>query len=355
MSVAIIGAGVSGLSCAYTLERLGISYDVYERNHTIGSLYSFGGLILQIIHRPYKDPLNFIAKELGIFIEPLSEIKKIIIKSPKREISIEGKKLGYIVKRGQEQESIENQLAKKINSKINFNINADYRELSNDYDYVIVATGNSMIAKQLTEVKNIVSAKIKGGIALGDFEPHTVYLWLNTMYARSGFGYLIPLSKNKASIILVATYTQKEEVENLWHTFLYQEKLNYEIIETFETELDINITDRHQIDNIYLVGNAGGFLEPSLGFGILNALESAVYAVESIKYREDYEKKIKKITDRVYKLIDFRKMIDNMKNEDFDRIVKVIGNPIVQRVMYKSNLNVIKYLHFIMKITNKVQ
>ncbi|MBT1280180.1 NAD(P)/FAD-dependent oxidoreductase [Thermoanaerobacter sp. CM-CNRG TB177] len=355
MRVAIIGAGVAGLCCAYTLEKLGVPCDIYERKHTIGSLYSYGELLLQIVHRPYKDPLKFIAKEFGILIEPLNEVRKIVIKSPKREAFIEGKQLGYIVKRGQEQESIENQLAKKINAKINFNINADYRELAKSYDYVVVATGNSMIAKQLTEVKNVVSSRIKGGIALGDFETNTVHLWLNTLYARSGFGYLVPLSKNKASIILVATYTQKEEIENMWHTFLYQEKLNYEMIETFETQLDISITDRHQIDNMYLIGNAGGFLDPFLGFGLLNAVESAVYAGESIKHGEDYEKKVKKITDRVDKLIDFRKMMDSIKNEDYDRVVKVIENPIVKRVMYKTNLDVIKYLHFLMKITNRTQ
>lgn len=169
------------------------------------------------------------------------------------------------------------------------------------------------------------------------------------MYARSGFGYLVPLSKSNASIILVATYTQKEEIENMWHTFLYQEKLDYEMIETFETELDISITDKHQIDNMFLIGNAGGVLDPFLGFGLLNAVESAVYAAESIKHGGDYEKKVKRITDRVDKLIGFRKMMDSIKNEDYDRIVKVIENPIVKRVMYRTNLDVIKYLHYFIK------
>jgi flavin-dependent dehydrogenase len=349
MKVAIIGAGVSGLCCAYILEKLGVQCDIYERKHTIGSLYSFGELLLQIVNRPYKDPLKFMESQFRISIIPLTKVKKIIIKSPKNITVIKGENLGYIVQRGQEQESIENQLAKKINAKINFNVNADYRELAQSYDYMVVATGSSMIAKQLTKVKNIVSSRIKGGIALGDFEPNTVYLWLNTLYARSGFGYLVPFSKNKASIILVATYTQKEEIENMWHTFLYQEKLNYEMIETFETELDISITDRHQIDNIYLIGNAGGFLDPFLGFGLLNAIESAVYSAKSIIHGENYEKKVKKITDKVDKLVDFRKMMDGIKNEDYDRIVKVIGNPIIKRIMYKTNLDVIKYLHYFTK------
>lgn len=47
--------------------------------------------------------------------------------------------------------------------------------------------------------------------------------------------------------------------------------------------------------------------------------------------------------------------MDSIKNEDYDRIVKMIGNPIVKRVMYKTNLDVIKYLHFLAKITNKTQ
>ncbi|HHW58385.1 MAG TPA: NAD(P)/FAD-dependent oxidoreductase [Clostridia bacterium] len=352
MKVAIIGAGISGLACAYTFEKMGISCDIYERKHTIGNLFSFGELILQVMHRPYKDPLSFLKSQLRIPVVPLNKIKKIIIKSLNKKTSIEGD-LGYILERGQGQQSVENQLAGKINSKINFNINADYRQLAASYDYVVVATGNSMIAKQLTEYADIVSSRIKGGIAIGEFDINTVYVWFNTMYARSGFGYLVPLSRNKASIILVSTYTQKEEIENMWHTFLYQEKLNYEIIETFETEMDGWIAKEHKIGNIYLIGNAGGFLEPCFGFGLVNSLETGVYSAQAIVKGENYEQKIGKIVDKVNKMADFRRVMDNMRDKDYDRFLSIIGNPIIKTLIYKANLDVINYLHTFIKILKK--
>lgn len=352
MKVAIIGAGISGLTCALGLEKLGVSCEIYERKHRIGNLFSFGEIILQVMHRPHKDPLNFLKSQLGMSIEPLNEIKKVVIKSPKKEIKVEGK-LGYIFERGQGEKSLENQLAKEVQSKILFNTNADYKKLSKIYDYVVIATGNDMIVKQLTQCENIVSSRIKGGIALGDFDPHTVYVWFNRLYARSGFAYLVPVGNNKATITLVSTYTLKEEIEDMWQTFLYHEKLNYRMIETFETEVGSCLAKNHKIDNIYVIGNAGGFLEPAFGFGLVNSIKTALYCATSIVKGEDYEEKVKGIITEIQKMVDLRRAMDEMTNEDYDRILSIIGNPIVKNLIYKTNVEVIKYIPFLTRIIKK--
>ncbi|NNG67132.1 NAD(P)/FAD-dependent oxidoreductase [Caldanaerobacter subterraneus] len=351
LKIAIIGAGISGLSCALALERHGIYCDIYERKHTIGNLFPFGEIILQIMTRPCKDPLDFF-KKFGLVLRPLNEITRIVIKSPTRKVEIRGR-LGYIFERGQGKNSIENQLAQQIKSKIFFNVNANYEDLKKSYDYVVIATGNEMAAKQLTEWESVVSARVKGGILLGDFEPHSVYVWFDRSYAKSGFAYLVPLSNKKASLILVATYTLKEEIEDLWQTFLFRESLKYKMIETFETELESGMIKEHQVGNVYLVGNAGGFLEPAFGFGLANSIKTSFYCADSIVKGGNYDGKVKDVLKGIEKMVELRKEIDDMRDEDYDRLLRIIGNPFIKGLIYKTNFNIMKHMPFFIKLIKK--
>jgi flavin-dependent dehydrogenase len=346
MKIGIIGAGISGLSCAYFLEKNGIFPHVYERSHRIGNLFTYGEIILNVMTKPH-DSLEILNK-MGLSLKPLSILNRLVIKSPRNKIEIKGK-LGYIFERGQGENSIENQIAKNLSSKVFFNINADYESLIKEYDHVVIATGNSMIAKGITEWENVVSASIKGGIAVGDFKPDTVYVWFDRNYANSGFGYLVPLGRKKASLILVVTYSLKEEIENLWQEFLYKEGINFSMIETFESELEIGIPKQRKIGKIYLVGNAGGFLDPAFGFGLINSIMSSSYCAFSILRGDNYEEKVKNLQKKLNNLRRIREKMDKWTNEDIDRFIGLMKNPLVKALIYNTNINAFSYLPFFIR------
>ena len=46
MKIAIIGAGIAGLSCALECEKLGVTADIFERNHSIGWVWPSVSLLL---------------------------------------------------------------------------------------------------------------------------------------------------------------------------------------------------------------------------------------------------------------------------------------------------------------------
>ena len=78
MKVAIIGGGLAGLACAHELEAHGISPTIYERNSFIGEAFPHVGAVLDIVMRPYGDPLAYLKNAFGIEFNPLNKVKTII-------------------------------------------------------------------------------------------------------------------------------------------------------------------------------------------------------------------------------------------------------------------------------------
>ncbi|MFZ5647161.1 MAG: NAD(P)-binding protein [Bacillota bacterium] len=74
MKVCIIGAGLSGLSCALTLEKYGVEPDIYEQFDRCGGRVPFIICLLQIIHRPVADHLIDLARNYGINITPINTL-----------------------------------------------------------------------------------------------------------------------------------------------------------------------------------------------------------------------------------------------------------------------------------------
>ncbi|SNX53375.1 NAD(P)-binding protein [Thermoanaerobacterium sp. RBIITD] len=344
-----MGAGLAGLACAHELERLGIPCVIFERKNMTGTIQNNIGAFFQIEDRPIKDPFNYLRCMYGISLEPVRRMSTVIMHSPKYQATVRGN-LGYFILRSQDVNSLENQLVRSVTSKINYNVNPDYRELANDYDFVVVATGNSSIIEQLSEWKTTITTWVKGATVLGDFDPYTAVLWFNTDYARSGYGYLMPFDQHRATLALITTYAQHGELDDLWNLFLHNEGLNYEIIETFELDVDTGIAKEHKVNNIYFVGNAAGFIDPLLGLGAFHAIESGIFAARSIAMGKDYEKMVKKIVKKVEILTNYRTFIDKLQNKDYDRFIRLLGLPIIRNVIYGSNINVIKYAHPIIRI-----
>ncbi|MBE3587201.1 MAG: NAD(P)/FAD-dependent oxidoreductase [Thermoanaerobacteraceae bacterium] len=348
LRVAIIGAGPSGLACALELERLGIKPTIFERYHRIGQPVERVDMLLHLAWRPVKDQLAYLARHCHLSLMPAAPLNTIIMYGPNRRSVIRKRLLGYLVYRGRSPLSLENQLAARLSTPVNFQVMADPLEMAEQFDYVVVAEGDSKTARRLGLWQELSPVIIKGATVLGQFEPRTFHLYWDTRYAGHGFGYLAPFDRGRATLHLCVGGIRPADMDDHWELFLESEKIHYPIVETYEQEFHTGRVTRHQKDNILLVGNSGGFVSSFLGLGLFPGMISGVLAARAIARHLDYERLVRQLIRHINELNDLRLVLDKLDNRSLDRLVGLLGMPVVRHLVYHSGIDVIFYLHSVL-------
>jgi len=347
LKIAIIGAGMAGLSCALECERLGITAEIFERHHSIGWIWPSVSSWLEIFDRPYgSDPIKYIKETYGVNIKSAVDEKIFILKSPNAETKIKGK-LGISFYRGKEGESIENQLLRELRkTPINYNSLSNYKELSQKYDYVVVATGRDYEAKELGLWEEQGRVSIMGAIALGSFAQDTSIIYFDTEYAGSGYARVSPYSESEAIIALYVIdkgdfQTQQLDINRRFERFLKKEQLDkLELMYRYiKPPFSTGRVSRFKSGNILLAGRAAGLTERLLGSGGIEAIISGVLAARSIILGEDYDEMLKPLQEHIENISAFRNYVENFSNDDFDRMVSLLGTPGIKQLIYNTRLN----------------
>ncbi len=349
MRVAIIGAGVAGLACAHELEKYGVVADVYEKNSFIGEEISHVSCMLGIIHRPVRDPLEYLNSRFGFGLEPLNTVNTIVQYSANKKTIINGK-LGYFLERGKTKGDLKLQLYSKLKfPNVFFNKVGDYEELLKQYDYVVDSSGLHNVPKELGCWQDRLQACERGSVVLGDFDPNTLYFWLNEEICKSGYGIMTPFNEKKAFLSLVVPWVTLKEIDNYWDLFLQMVNVRYTIVEEFRLERLSGYVYPHRLGNLFFAGNSGGGLDPLLGFGTFFSMFMGVCAARSMVKGWDYERQIRDVIKTTENMYILRQAIEKFTDKDYDRLVSIIGIPGVKRIMYSTPMNTIKYSAYVAK------
>ncbi|MCF8564557.1 NAD(P)/FAD-dependent oxidoreductase [Alicyclobacillus tolerans] len=361
MRVAIMGAGLSGLSCAIELERHGIHPTILERRSRVGDRFINGEVFADIFSRPVKDEVRYLAENHQIYIQPPSNINELILYSPNQQATLKGP-IGFVSIRGRHEESLENQLARQVKSKVHFNAEESYEDLLREYTHVVVATGDAEYVKRIQAFEVGLTVTLKGTTVEGAFSRARVICWFDQRFApHTGYGFLIPFSEKEATLVLaypeykgISAYDKDE----LWKRF--QDRASRDlgqslkVTDSFEVnEYIMGIAESPRLGNTLFVGNCLGTIMPLMGFGQFPSILSGIYAALDICGIEKYEDLIASIRSSYYNSLALRRFVESLDNDGIDKVIKLLNGYWGYKLIH-SKINFLKWAGYAVRTLSPV-
>lgn len=329
MDIAIMGAGLSGLACALTLEKNGIRPTIYEKRNKVGDRFVNGETLMSIFSRPSHDLIATLADTYGIYLNPTAHIRRIRIFSKEESAEIKTP-LGFINIRGREDKSFEVHLAKQIQSNIRFNSDKTYDQLLQEHTHVVMATGDGAYVKELDNFREDLTVSIKGATIEGSFDRNTVMAWLDYDLAPFGYCFFIPFSENEGSLSVAIPdllENQGVDIEVLFEQLIgkLRSEWNQELKVTDQfkiTQYSIGICRSARIGNTFFIGNCFGTMMPFMGFGQYCSLLSGVFAANDLCGKGNYQELMEPIRNSYENSLILRSAMEQLTNRGIDRIVR---------------------------------
>jgi flavin-dependent dehydrogenase len=358
IKVAIMGSGMSGLSCAITLEQNGIPATIFEKRRMPGDRFVNGEALFHILSRPINKCLDYLVEKYNIRLEPISVINQLTIHSENRKAVINGD-IGYINIRGRHKDSFENQLASQFKSQIIYNSQYTLEQLKKEFTHIVLATGDAAYAEKLGNFRKDLTVTLKGATVEGNFKIDNPHAWFNYKLAPQGYAYLIPFSDREANIVIgYPDYPENKQKnpQELWEKFYEQVcediSQNVKITDNFEvSDYIIGMCNKAKINNIYYVGNNFGCNMPALGFGQFESVLTGVYAAYDILGKGEYEILSKGLRKSYENSLVIRRAMEGLDNHKLDILVQYIDNWIVDKFFDTSTtIDFLNFLSHILKI-----
>jgi len=340
VKVAIIGSGVSGLSCAYRLNQLGVKPVIFERRAIIGEAINLYGIHLHCFNHVLRNPLSYLDKHYNLKIKPMATIRKLTMFAGEMKVNIRGR-LGYIFNRGAERTSLERQLFSQVEAELHMDTyipDTMVDDIAREFDFVVVATGCGDIPDHLevSGESNIIA--VRGGIMEGEFEPDHIMSWVKTDYSGNNYVYLVPISGKRAMITMMSDCVSVQDLDSAWKKMITTEAIQNDFVETWDSEYHTCRLKTSRLRNIYFIGTAGGMTDDFVGFGIINGIASGIFAAESMVLGKNFEKSIKPILYQTNELHNLRMLANKMDLKAWKRLIGMLGAPGMRQAIYKYSL-----------------
>lgn len=277
--IKILGAGLAGLSAAINLSKVGKEVTIYEKRSGVGEHTQPH---FQVMNHDGKNILEYLA---GIGLEPKRfEYKRLsacYLLTRKRDLHLRFDPRSTAVYRGGKK-SLEYGLYRQaLKSGVLFEFESGMARDEAD----IIATGSSESF-----------AVAFGGIFDCDFEDdHFLMMFDDRFSPRGSYFFIAPHLNGKVEVINSVTQPHGPKVKNLFFKAIKERPLvrriigNSEPVSYIHGKLGIGIRKSCVENGQLLVGEAAGFQDAFMGFGMHFALESGKMAADAIIHGKDYD------------------------------------------------------------------
>ena len=323
----IIGAGPAGLMAGRYLK----DYLILEKEKEIGRPIQCGEAISRAALERHK--INYDPAWISAHISHVW-----VIAPSGKKIKVSGKETGYILDRSLFEKSLAEQFKSKIklNSKVIdiekerglWKVKTEKGEIFQS-EYLIGADGPLSVVRQkvFNQKLNVLPAldylvKLEKSI-----DNSTMRMYFDKEKFPSGYAWIFPKSKNTANIGLGGLTKLKERFEDFLERVVRTEFGNYKILENKSGTITwggakITLFE----DNAFLVGDAGGLVDPIFGGGIDNAMVSGKIAAQCVlkKTPHLYERKIKALPSFSKDLLLAQKILYSMPNSVLNQLAEAL-------------------------------
>ena len=328
-SIRILGGGIAGLTAAINLEMAGIAVEVHERKDYCGKHtndYQF--LDNWSFNDDALETLRNIHIQTDFYVKARYS-QEVVSPSGRKYVGISNKPVAYLVKRGNIEDSIDKSLESqslKLGINIFFNSTLKIQEAD------IIATG----IKKPTFIAT--------GVMFSCTHREKSVLLFDNNLSKNFYSYFI-VNDNIGEITCVNPVGMRDHKVKLENTVKrFEEILKIKvkrIIERFSAPISFGPLKQAYIGNRYFVGEAAGFQDCFMGFGMLYAFKSGYLAARSIIEHRDYQQLL---ASEILKQISIsaanRALFERLSNQGYERLIAVLNSrdPIIRSLLGGSDL-----------------
>jgi len=312
------------LTAAINLQKAGWDVEVHERKNYCGK-HTRDFQFLENWTSD-EDVLEFLKRmniDVNFYLKP---VKKVQIFSPtfKQYDGYSENPLMYLVKRGPQEKSIDQSLEKQARRQgVRFIYNTKLPK--NEAD--IMAIG--------IKKPNIVTL---GALFQLDMEDKAALILDNSLSPRY-YSYFI-VDEGVGEITCISPFPEAKNIEiflgKTIKTFENIFRIRVEQTEEFSAVGSFDFLRKAKINHQYYIGEAAGFHDCFLGFGMIYAFRSGFLAAQSIIEKKDFDHLWKKDFLKQLEVAEKnRKLFNGFSNYHYERIIKLLHsrNPIVRRLL----------------------
>jgi flavin-dependent dehydrogenase len=314
-TIKVLGGGIAGLTAAINLKMAGLDVEVHERKQYCGkSIRDFQFLDNWTFEGNVLDNLKGMNIPAGFYAKPYYR-QEIFSPSLKRYIGKSDKPLMYLIKRGNQHDSLDRFLE---NLALSLDVHINYNSTLKSKYADIIATG----IKKPTYIGT--------GLTFDLSHPDRSYVLLDNQLSQNIYSYCI-VNNNVGEIVCINPAQSKDHIKRLNLTVRRFEKILSIKIESnrnrFSAPGSFYFKRSAVANHQYHIGEAAGFQDCLLGFGMIYAFKSGHMAAKSIIESIDYDRLWKQEILKPMKIsIKNRRIYERLSNKGFEKIVALLNS-----------------------------